>query len=202
MPRKKTYVGKDRNSAPSKRIQAEEIIKCGTDPKYFINKYVKISHALEGILPFKTYKFQDECLEAYQGNKYVIVNKSRQLGLSTVSAAYALWMSIFQKEKNILIIATKLATAKLFIKKVTTMHYNLPGWLVMPKVKAQSVQYIEFTNGSQIKAIPTSPDAGRGEALSLIILDECISFNNFLSIRNKKTGEIKNISIGELFSCL
>jgi phage FluMu gp28-like protein len=31
---------------------------------------------------------------------------------------------------------------------------------------------LRFNNGSQVKAIGTSPDAGRSEALSLLILDE------------------------------
>lgn len=199
MPRKKTYTGKDKNTAPSKRIQAEEIIKCGTDPKYFINRYVKISHPMHGLVPFKTFPYQNECLEAFQQNKYTIVNKSRQLGLSTISAAYSLWMCIFQKEKNILVIATKLAVAKEFIKKVETMHHNLPEWLVMPKIKAQSVQYIRFTNGSQVHAIPTSADAGRSAAISLLVIDECVHSYTSINIRNKTTGEMKNVTMDELF---
>lgn len=170
MPRIK-QVG-SRSDAPSKRIQREEIIKCGSDASYFINRYVKIAHANRGLIKFETFPFQDDCLQAFQDHRMVIINKSRQLGLSTICAAYALWMAIFQREKNILVIATKLETAKLFISKVKTMKQSLPDWLVMPKVQADSVRNILFSNGSQIKAIPTSPDAGRGEALSLLIIDE------------------------------
>jgi len=150
----------------------QEIVKCGSDAAYFINNYVKIPHPIKGMIPFKTYPFQDDCLKAFQQNKNVIVNKSRQLGLSTIVAAYSLWMALFQKEKSILVIAIKLETAKLFIKKVEAMLAGLPDWLVMPQIRAQSVRYIIFSNGSKIQAIPTSPGAGRGEALSLLIVDE------------------------------
>jgi hypothetical protein len=170
MPRRKDTKGRSR--APTKAVQAQEIVKCGTSPAYFINRYVKIAHPGRGVIKFDTFPFQDDCLEKFQENRFVIVNKSRQLGLSTICAAYSLWMALFQKEKNILVIATKLETAKLFIRKVEGMLASLPDWLVMPKIKAQSVKYIMFSNGSQVKATPTSKDAGRGEALSLLIVDE------------------------------
>lgn len=170
MPRRKDVKGK--SNTPTKKIQMQEILKCGTDASYFINNYIKIPHPIRGMIPFNTFPFQDECLNAFQNNKNVIVNKSRQLGLSTIVAAYALWMALFQKEKNILVIAIKLDTAKLFIKKVEAMLFGLPSWLVMPKIRAQSVKYLVFSNGSKIQAIPTSAGAGRGEALSLLIVDE------------------------------
>ena len=43
----------------TKQAQIKEIIKCGKDPTYFFNKYVKIQHPTRGSIPFKTYPFQD-----------------------------------------------------------------------------------------------------------------------------------------------
>jgi molybdopterin-binding protein len=186
--------------APPKKVQKEEIIKCGTDASYFIKKYIKISHPDRGLIKFDTYPFQDECLHDFQSHRMVIVNKSRQLGLSTICAAYSLWMAIFQREKNILVIATKLETAKLFIAKVKTMKQGLPDWLVMPKIQAESVRNVKFSNGSQIKAVPTSADSGRGEALSLLIIDECCFPSTTITVRNKITGEIKELPIGDLYT--
>ena len=157
---------------PSRADQIKEIVKCGSDASYFISKYVKISHPTQGQLPFKTFPYQDRCLKAFQSHRFVITNKSRQLGLSTLSAAYSLWMALFQREKNILVIATRLEVAKNFIKKVNGMYDSLPKWLVMPQIKARSVRYLEFSNGSKVQAVPTGTDAGRSEALSLLIIDE------------------------------
>ena len=171
MIRKKDF-SLNKSVAPPKSVQMKEILRCGSDASYFINTYIKIPHPLKGMLKFDTFPFQDDCLKKFQENRFVIVNKSRQLGLSTVSAGYALWMALFQKEKNILVIATKFETSKLFLKKVEAMLDSLPSWLVMPKLKARTVKNIDFSNGSKIKAIPTSADAGRGEALSLLIVDE------------------------------
>jgi hypothetical protein len=198
MPRTKNFGGQ--SQAPNKKIRNEEIIKCGRDALYFINRYVKIAHPERGMVKFDTYPFQDECVKEFQNNKMVIVNKSRQLGLSTICAAYSLWMAIFQREKNILIIATKLETAKLFISKVKTMKDSLPDWLVMPHVQAETVRHLKFSNGSQIKAVPTAPDAGRGESLSLLVIDECAIASTRITLRNKNTGEVVETAIGDLYN--
>lgn len=163
----------------SKHNQIEEIIKCGKDPVHFTNKYLKISHASRGLIPFKTYDFQDECIKLFMQHRFNIVLKSRQLGLSTITAAYGLWSAIFYKEKNVLVIATKLSVAQNFIKKVKTMLANVPKWLVIPEIKSVTKTSIEFTNGSKIQAIPTSEDAGRSEAISLLIIDEAAFIRNF-----------------------
>lgn len=158
--------------------QVKEIVRCGKDPVYFMKRYVKIQHPTRGTIPFDTYNFQDDCVNAFQEHRLNIVLKSRQLGLSTVCAAYATWMAIFQKDKNILVIATKLQTAMNFIKKVFVMLRSLPKWLLLPKFEPSN-QKIRFSNGSEIKAIPTSGDAGRSEALSLLIIDEAAWIRDF-----------------------
>jgi hypothetical protein len=179
--------------AKTKRSQVQEIIKCGKDPNYFFKNYLKIQHPVRGLIPFDTYDFQDDCIDQFIENRFNIVLKSRQLGLSTLVAAYSVWMAIFQREKNILIIATKLAVAQNFIIKVKTMIRSLPKWLMIPEIVANNKQVIQFSHGSQIKAIPTSEDAGRSEALSLLIVDEAAFVRNFDTIW---TGIYPTISTG------
>ena len=155
-----------------------EILKCGKNPVHFMKKYCKIQHPVRGLIPFDTYEFQDDCVTSFQEHRFNIVLKSRQLGLSTVSAAYVVWYAIFKKDKNILVIATKLNTAINFIKKVKTMLDNLPPWLLLTKFEPTK-QSIRFDNGSSITAVPTSPDAGRSEALALLIVDEAAFIRDF-----------------------
>ena len=172
--------------------QIKEIVKCGKDPIYFMKSHVKIQHTVRGLIPFETYDFQDDCVKHFEQNRFNIVLKSRQLGLSTVTAAYAVWFAIFKKDKNILVIATKLSTAMNFIKKVRIMLDGLPKWLLLTKFEPTK-QSIRFDNGSQITAIPTSPDAGRSEALSLLIVDEAAFIRDFEDIW---TGLYPTLSTG------
>ena len=112
----------------TKTQQVQEIIKCGKDPNYFFKNYLKIQHPVRGLIPFDTYEFQDECVNQFTDHRFNIVLKSRQLGLSTLVAAYSLWMALYQRDKNILVIATKLTVAQNFITKVKTMIRSLPKW--------------------------------------------------------------------------
>ena len=163
----------------NKQKQVAEIVKCGKDPTYFINRYVQIQHPIRGRIPFHTFPFQDDCLQHFNDHRFKVVVKSRQLGLSTLSAAYAVWMALFRKDKTILVIATKLAVAQNFIKKVKVALSGIPKWMWITEITAKNTQAIEFSNGSAIKAVPTSDDAGRSEALSLLIVDEAAFIRNF-----------------------
>lgn len=180
------------SSINNREQQIKEIMKCGRDPVYFMKNYAKIQHATRGLIPFETYQFQDDCIKAFEEHRFNIILKSRQLGLSTVTAAYCVWFAIFKKDKNVLIIATKLSTAMNFIKKVKTVLDGLPKWLVLTKF-APTKQSIQFSNGSNITAVPTSPDAGRSEALSLLIVDEAAFIREFEDIW---TGLSPTISTG------
>lgn len=162
--------------ALTKKEQVDEILKCGEDPVYFIKKYLYIQHPLRGRLPFELYPFQEECIQGFLDYKFNIVLKSRQLGLSTTTSAYCLWMAMFRQDANIMIMATKLETSKFMIQKIRTTFKMLPAWMLnlldLKEPEAESVKYIKFNNGSKIAAIPTSADAGRGEALTLLVVDE------------------------------
>jgi hypothetical protein len=149
-----------------------EIVKCGRDPQYFINKYVRIQHPKRGLIPFKTFSYQDELIEKYQKHRFNIILKARQMGISEVTAAYAVWLMLFHRDKNILVMASKADTAKNIIRKVKTALKKIPSWLVLADINTDNKLSVELSNGSQIKAIATSEDAGRSEALSLLIIDE------------------------------
>lgn len=177
----------------SKQAQVREIVKCGKNPKYFINKYVKIQHPQKGTIPFATYSFQDDCVEDFKNHRFNVILKSRQLGLSTLVSAYSVWLALFYKDKNILVIATKMSVAMNFIKKVNVALNHLPNWLIVPQITGKTKHFVEFSNGSSIKAIPTSEDAGRSEALSLLIVDEAAFVRNFDEIW---TGLYPTLSTG------
>ena len=162
-----------------KADQLAEIKKCGSDPIYFIKKYVKISHPTRGPISFQTYPYQEDCIKIFETHRMIICNKSRQLGLSTVSAAYSLWLALFRRDKNIIILATRLETAKLFLEKIKGMFDSLPEWLVLPRLNSMSVKEMKFSNSSKIKALPCTENAARGEAVSLLIVDEAAHIEIF-----------------------
>ena len=103
-----------------------EILRCGKDPAYFISNFARISHPIHGSVPFNLYPFQQQIVKDFVAHRFVVVNKGRQLGLSTTSAAYVAWLMLFYREKSILVVATKLATAANLVRKVKSIIKNLP----------------------------------------------------------------------------
>tara|TARA_B100000927_G_scaffold7388_1_gene5865 strand:- start:3713 stop:5287 length:1575 start_codon:yes stop_codon:yes gene_type:complete len=160
-----------------KKVIRTEYLKCAKDPVHFMRKYCYIQHPQRGRIQFNLYPFQDKVLTLFRDNPYSIVLKSRQLGLSTLSAGYSLWMMLFNKDKNILCIATKQETAKNMVTKVKFMYENLPSWLKVDAAENNKLN-LRLTNGSQIKATSASSDAGRSEAVSLLIIDEAAFIDN------------------------
>ena len=156
----------------SKKEVIAEILKSGKDPVYFTNTYARITHPMRGQVPFKTYDFQTELLKDFNDYRFNVILKARQLGISTISAAYIAWLMLFHKDKNVLVIATKLNTAANLVKKVKQIIKNVPEWLLTSNISTDNKNSFELSNGSQIKATSTSGDAGRSEALSLLVIDE------------------------------
>jgi hypothetical protein len=160
-----------------KNIIREEYKKCLQDPVHFMKKYCQIQHPQKGKIPFHLYPFQEEALLDLRDNDYNIILKSRQLGISTLSAGYSLWLMTFFGDKNILVIATKQEVAKNLVLKVKVMYENLPSWLKLPATEDNKLS-LRLNNGSQIKATSSSGDSGRSEALSLLIIDEAAFISN------------------------
>lgn len=161
------------NQAAAKIAMRQEYIKCAVDPAHFMRKYCMIQHPVKGTIPFNLYEFQGKVLYLLQNNKYSLILKSRQLGISTLSAGYALWLMIFNNDKNVLVLATKQETAKNMVTKVKFMYDNLPAWLRGNKKPQEANKLtLKLANGSQIKAVSAAGDSGRSEAVSLLIIDE------------------------------
>ena len=110
----------------SKQEIVKEIVKSGKDPIYFINTYCRISHPQRGLIKFDTYPYQDDLLEDFNDFRFTVILKARQLGISTITAAYIVWLINFHRDKNVMVLATKFATAANLVKKVKSIFKNLP----------------------------------------------------------------------------
>lgn len=177
----------------SKEELKSEILKCGRDPAYFLDNYAKITHQERGVIPFKTFKFQKELLKDFHDHRYNVILKSRQMGISTIVSGYVAWIMLFHKEKNILVMATKQNTAIEIVDKVRDMIQSVPDFLKLATVTINNRTKFELSNGSKIQGTPTSKDAGRGQALSLLIVDEAAFVDDMDDLW---TGLLPTISTG------
>ena len=103
---------------------------------------------------------------------------------------------LFNKDKNILCIATKQETAKNMVTKVKFAYDNLPSWLQLKAVENNKLS-LKLANGSQVKAIGATGDAGRSEAVSLLLLDKSSNSSKFIDFNTPASKKVVSIVVDE-----
>lgn len=158
-----------------KRQLLLEYARCAKDPSYTIESYFEtFDKTQEGFVPFKLFDKQKLLISNYEGNRFNLVLKYRQAGISTVTAAYAAVKTAFAISDNperVLILANKQETAVEFLNKITGFIKQLPDWVNISFDKS-SQKHVRLSNGSELKAVATSTDALRGYTPTIMILDE------------------------------
>lgn len=153
--------------------QIDEYIKCYKDPIYYLNNYGYVFDLEKKIVDKLTlYPFQIPVVKDYQEHINNIVLKSRQQGLSVVTAGYVAWLLIFGTDERILIVANDYKGAARFVDSVKIFLDNAPKWMLPDERIVNNQKELKFSNGCSLKAVASSPNAGRGEALTLLVLDE------------------------------
>ena len=99
-------------------------------------------------------------------------------GFSVISAAYIAWTVLFKSDQKILILANDLISAVRLLKTVKDFIINTPAFLLPDSQIKANERLIEFSNGSWVKAVACSPQAGRGESLTLLVVDEVAFIEN------------------------
>ena len=151
--------------------EAQEFIKCASDPVYFIKKYVKIVNVDKGLVPFDMWNFQEDMVRDFHANRFSICKMPRQVGKTTTTVGYMLWCVLFQEEYNIAILANKGQLAQEILSRVQKAYEYLPLWL-QQGIITWNKRNIELENGSKIFAYATSAAGVRGGTYNLIFLDE------------------------------
>lgn len=148
------------------------------DPRTFIEECVVIRHPEHGIMPFRLRPAQVQFLESIHNERHTLVLKSRQIGYSSVVAAYCLWMSLFQNDRYIIMLSIGEREAGKLLAKVILAYNRLPTWMQERVLRTdRGAAVFTLQNGSQIESLPSSHPA-RGEAASLIVVDEWAFFEN------------------------
>ena len=99
------------------------------------------------------------------GNQYIPTHNT------TLMTIYALWIACFNKDKRVLVVANKEKTAINIFRRIRTAYEMLPNYL-KPGVKEYGKTSITLENDSSIGISTTSSDAGRGDSVNVLILDE------------------------------
>lgn len=90
---------------------------------------------------------------------------------TTTTASFLLIYSIFNENKHVAIVANKQQTSREILDRIKLMYDYLPMWL-KPGIKEWNKNSIIFENGCRIVAYATSSSSIRGQAVSVLYIDE------------------------------
>lgn len=158
------------------RDELELLAKIPNDV-FLFSTLIYVIHPVRGKVHFNLYPYQKSVLYQFIKDRFNVILKFRQAGITELISMYCLWLAMYHPNKKINIISIKDNTAKKVLKKIKYMYKNLPWYLQVPIINGRAGEYgsasmMEFDNGSFIESIPTSPEAGRSESLSLLVIDE------------------------------
>lgn len=110
-------------------------------------------------------------MEVINLNQMVVILKARQLGLTWLVLAYALWLLLFHPISTVLLFSLRdnEAVHLLSDERLRGMFLSLPDWMRPAEIKTDAHVW-RLANGSTAKAFPTS--AGDSYTATLAIVDE------------------------------
>ena len=132
----------------------------------------------QGKVKFDLFDYQRLTLETFVNKRYVIVLKARQLGLTTLADAYALWLLLFRPGTNILLVSKDQPTADKALDLLKFMYRFLPAWTNgrAPELEVDSAREMVWRHPSGLKSRivsrPATKTVGAGETASLVMWDE------------------------------
>lgn len=164
----------------------KEIVKSALNFLYWVVNYCFIEDKITGAeIKFNLWPEQRRILKQFLTAIRLIILKARQLGLTWLTAAYCLWLSMFNKLQLIVVISAKEDWAIEFLDRVKFIFDRLPVWM-KPKVLKRTGQELTFgyeekdENGnivikglnSTIKSLATTPEGAQSKTVTLLVLDE------------------------------
>jgi hypothetical protein len=173
----------------------EEYKKCMESPLYFIKNYVQIVNVDRGLVPFDMWDFQEDMVNHFHDERFVICKMPRQTGKSTTIISYLLHFVLFNPEVHVAILANKGAVARELLSRLQLAYEHLPKFL-QQGVTVWNKGNIELENGSKILASATSGSAVRGSSFNIIFLDEFAHVPNTIA-ESFFTSVYPTISSGE-----
>lgn len=156
----------------------EKLLHILNDPILWIETFVNIVDKEGKVVPFKLNPQQKYILK--NKGKFNICLKSRQLGITSVSLAYSLYLTLTKPNTTCMIMSYSMRGVDEIFEKLRVMYANLPACVSLPTVKDNKTE-IKFSNNSRIiNCTCGSKDNARGSTLTFVHLSEVAFMNDNL----------------------
>jgi len=142
--------------------------------EHFCLEYWFIRHPERGRIKFVLREAQTETAKSWMEHRYTIVLKARQIGFSTLAAAFVFWETFFWADRFIVMLSRTEREASKLLQKTKYGYKMLPGWMKVrgPQLISDNQLKMVFDNESAIESLPSGNDPARGEAVYRVVIDE------------------------------
>lgn len=162
--------------ASKPKSTAEKLKIINNDFKLWCKNFVKIVNNEGDEVPFVFNEQQDDFYNNM--DKFNIISKSRQLGFTTYSLAYCLWLACTRENTNCLIVSYNIESTQSIFEKLKQMYASIPD-KYKPAEKRNNRMELLLNNNSRI-IIKTAgvKSLGRGMTLQYVLLSEFAFYND------------------------
>lgn len=154
-----------------------EYTKCKLSVHYFAEKYCHIKREDGTIGPMKLRDYQKEIIDLYTKNSRSILMASRQSGKTVSAAIVLLHFSLFNDDKNTMIVANKGTTVIEIVDKIKSIYKLIPFFLKKGVINWNQ-KAITFDNGCSIKTEKRTKEPAIGFTIDCLYLDEFAKIPN------------------------
>jgi hypothetical protein len=191
----KNATGKDKE-----KLIRNELLDCYNDPVYFIENYLWtdknpffFSNKIQTLVPFLMFDFQvntiDTLLKAIEWWDRVFLEKSRQMWVSWLVCALALWWWLF-KDWKILFLSQKedyvdkIGDMQSLFQKIRFMTAELPKWMLPPEFTIESqmprlrIYKPKWYGTGSISWVSSNKSASTGWTYKFVFMDEMSKMEN------------------------
>lgn len=128
------------------------------------------------VLGFNPLPYQQRLLE--DQSKRIVVRMCRQAGKTTTIAVRAIWFAATHPRTLTLIVSPSLRQSMIMMDRIQSFLMSMPERLRKTIIFKMQRTVIWFRNGSQIVALPNSPNLLRGYTAHQVICDEAAFFRD------------------------
>jgi len=167
--------------AASDDVESPLVAALRDDPARFIHDHAIIDDAQPdnpdaavATMPFHLWDAQRDLLRDMHAERLLLILKARQLGISWLICAYALWLCLFRPGRVVLFFSIGQDEANEMLRRVNVMYWRLAPALraQLPTLAKENTGEMVWGNGSRIQSLPARKTAGSGYTVSLVVLDE------------------------------
>lgn len=162
---------------------------CKNDCVYFLNKYLQPEKYSPLLADFKLYPFQEDVLDAVEGNTLIVINTARQMGVSTILTGRALWKMLFNDEYKVVLSNFNLVSSIKNLDLIRDFYNQLPEFFKIGEDGLNGKRFFKLSNGSSATAIHTQTAQLCSKTFDEIFIDSAAfsrtDSENFLSAANQ-----------------